>query len=63
MHERTKTLRRLIRSNNKTTAEIADMLGRRPITVRIWCGENTERVIPADTLRLLDLLLADEHAQ
>lgn len=58
MHKNTKTLRTLMKRHKLTAATVAHALGREVNTVRIWRMKETPRVIPNDTLKLLDLLVA-----
>lgn len=57
MHENTKKLRDLMTRHRLKAPEVAELLGRKPNTIRVWRVRQTERVIPADTLKLLELLL------
>jgi hypothetical protein len=59
MSDRNEELRKIMRDNKLKTRDVAKLLGRQPITVRIWLcqGEKTDRVIPAEQLdRLKDKL-------
>lgn len=58
MHTNTKKLRALMKRHNLNSADVAKVLGREVNTVRIWRMKETPRVIPNDTLKLLDMLVA-----
>lgn len=64
MEDRNEELRKIMRDHGLKTRDVAKLLGREPITVRIWLcqGEKTTRVIPAETLELLKLKLAAQRA-
>jgi DNA-binding transcriptional regulator YiaG len=57
MNERTKRLLELMEQHRLEVADVAEILGRAPQTVRIWRSDN--QVIPADALKLLELLIAN----
>jgi len=63
MDDRNEELRQIMRDHKLKTRDVARILGRQPITVRIWLcqGPNTNRVIPAETLELLKLKLAAQQ--
>jgi hypothetical protein len=63
MDDRNEELRQLMRANKLKVRDVAALLGRQPITVRIWLceGPKTDRVIPAETLELLKLKLAAQR--
>lgn len=59
MHPRTKRLRELMAEYGLTDRDVAKILDRSPITVRVWrVMASDTRVIPANSLRLLELTLA-----
>lgn len=64
MDDRNEELRKIMRAHKLKPRDVAQLLGRQPITVRIWLcqGPNTNRVIPAETLELLKLKLAAQRA-
>lgn len=62
MHQNTTQLLEIIASNNLTTKDIAELLGRTNQTVRIWRSKNEGRVIPDHQLELLKLKLAQRKA-
>lgn len=64
MDNRNDELREIMRANKMRVRDVAELLGRQPITVRIWLcqGAKTDRVIPAETLELLKLKLAAQRA-
>lgn len=55
MHENTKRLRELMERHRLKTADVAKITNREAITVRIWRCRRTERVIPSELLRLVEL--------
>lgn len=57
MHERTRRLRQLMAQHRLKAREVATLLECSEATVRIWRCKNAERIIPAQTLRLLELEL------
>lgn len=57
MDDRNEELRQIMRDNKLKPRDVAELLGRKTITVRIWLceGPKTDRVIPAEQLdRLKD---------
>lgn len=58
VHERTKRLRGLMKAHRMSSRDVAAMLGRSEMTVRIWSCRHPARVIPQNTLRLLELELS-----
>ena len=62
MHPNTEKLHQLMERHKVDAAEVADMLGRRVNTIRVWRVSDTERPIPDDTLRLLEALLQQRVA-
>ncbi|WOH61936.1 hypothetical protein [Bradyrhizobium sp. BWC-3-1] len=64
MDDRNEELRNIMREHKLKTRDVARLLNREPITVRIWLcqGEKTTRVIPAETLELLKMKLAAQQA-
>lgn len=58
MNDRNENLRELMAEHNLKPADVAEMLGREVITVRIWLCKPGNRQIPNDTLELLKLKLA-----
>jgi len=63
MNERTERLRNLMARHGLKAADVANLLGRKPNTVRVWRVADGDRVIPADTLALLELLLDKREAR
>lgn len=59
MDNRTKKLRAIMKKHKLKARDVADMLGREPSTVRVWRCQHTKRVIPQDTLELLELKLGE----
>jgi transcriptional regulator with XRE-family HTH domain len=55
MNERTQRLLELMEQHRLEVADVAEILGRAPQTVRIWRCDN--QVIPADALRVLELTI------
>jgi hypothetical protein len=64
MDDRNEELRNIMRDHKLKPRDVARLLGRQPITVRIWLcqGPKTNRVIPAETLELLKLKLPVQKA-
>lgn len=61
MNHRTERLRELMQDNDLTDAQVADMLGLKPTTVRIYrCKTDCSKTIPARALELLELRTASE---
>lgn len=60
MDDRNNNLRELMVAHNLKPADVAELLGRQVITVRIWLCKPGNRQIPADALELLKLKLAAE---
>jgi hypothetical protein len=58
MNDRNDNLRALMAAHNLKPADVAELLGREVITVRIWLCKPNKRQIPHDTLELLKLKLA-----
>lgn len=61
MNERTDRLRALMKAHKLDAADVAQILGRTPQTVRVWCCSN-EQTIPQDALRVLEMTLAARGA-
>jgi hypothetical protein len=59
MNERTERLRQLMHAHGLKATRVADLLGRKEQTVRIWRCEGDNRVIPRDALELLELKLSN----
>lgn len=58
-NERTEQLRKLMDDHQLTEATVATMLGRTPMTVKIWrCQTEDSKCIPAHMLELLRLKVA-----
>lgn len=58
-NERTNQLRKLMDDHRLSDANVAEMLGRTPMTVKIWrCQTEESKCIPAHMLELLALKLA-----
>jgi transcriptional regulator with XRE-family HTH domain len=55
VHERTVALRQLMARHGLSARDVARLLGCSETTVRIWRCKHEGRVIPANTLRLLEL--------
>lgn len=55
MHERTKRLRQLMDAHRLKSTDVARIMGCSEQTVRIWRCKNADRIIPAQSLRLLEL--------
>lgn len=55
VHERTRQLRQLMAAHRLNARDVAQMIDRSETTVRIWRCKHAARVIPAQTLRLLQL--------
>jgi len=62
MHARTASLHKIMADYKIKAPEVAQILGRLPITVYIWRCENTKRIIPQDALDLLQMKLASKAA-
>lgn len=60
---RTEELKKLMADHHKSAADVADLLGRSPMTVRIWRCVNGDRAIPRDALELLKLKLEQQARQ
>lgn len=58
MNDRTKKLRDLMASSQLDCEAVGAMLGRTAQTVRVWRCKYDARTIPAHTLRVLELTLA-----
>lgn len=58
MHERTKRLRSLMEAHRLKVRDVARIIGVSETTVRIWRCRHGARVVPQNTLRLLELELA-----
>lgn len=59
MHPRTKRLRELMDAHKLTSGQVARLLDRSPLTVRVWrVMASDTRVIPADALQVLELTMA-----
>lgn len=61
MHERTLRLRELMKKYSLSVADVAEMTGRSESTVHIWRSSGENRVIPQQTLELLELKLAGRN--
>jgi hypothetical protein len=63
MDDRNEELRDIMRANKLKVRDVAKMLGRAQVTVRIWLcqGPKSSREIPAETLELLKLKLAAQR--
>lgn len=57
MDKRTEKLRQLMADHHLKASDVAEIVGRKANTVRIWRMEDAPRVIPANVLRLLELEL------
>ena len=62
MHTRTAKLHKIMEDNGLKAGDVAEMLDRETITIRIWRCKSSTRVIPADALRLLELELIAKAA-
>lgn len=59
MHQRTEKLRQIMASSGLTAQQVADLIDRKPNTVRVWrCDTSSSKVIPSHLLELLELKLA-----
>lgn len=58
MHERTKRLREIMEAHRLKSSDVARIMGCSEQTVRIWRCRHEGRVIPAQSLRLLELEIA-----
>lgn len=58
MTTRAEELRQLMADNNLSVADVAELLTRKPMTVRIWRCATGKRAIPQHSLDLLKLKLA-----
>lgn len=61
MKNRTERLRSLMAQHDLTAAQVGEILGRKPGTVRIWTCKNPGREIPAHTLELLEAKLKNNN--
>jgi DNA-binding Xre family transcriptional regulator len=61
LHERTLRLRELMKKHRLSASDVADMVGRSEATVFVWRSAGDHRVIPANTLELLELKLAGRN--
>lgn len=62
MHERTLALQTLMAANNLTCEKVAAIIGRKANTVRIWRCKTQHRIIPQQTLELLQHKVAHQTA-
>jgi hypothetical protein len=60
MSDRNTKLRALMEQHDLAAADVAELLGRELITVRIWLCKPGNRQIPSDALSLLELKLASK---
>jgi transcriptional regulator with XRE-family HTH domain len=61
MNQRTAKLRELMKARGLNDAQVADMLGLKPATVRIYrCKTEESKTIPARALELLELRTASQ---
>ena len=58
MNERTKRLREIMHARKWTSADVAAILERTPQTVRVWRSRYDQRTIPADALKVLEMMTA-----
>lgn len=58
MDDRNNNLRELMAAHNLKPVDVAQLLGREVITVRIWLCKPGKRQIPVDALERLKLKLA-----
>jgi DNA-binding transcriptional regulator YiaG len=61
MHTNTERLHTLMQRNKLKAADVATILGREVNTVRVWRVRDTKRVIPDDTLTVLEVKLAEKR--
>lgn len=61
MHTNTEALHKLMQGNKLKAADVAAILGREVNTVRVWRVRDTKRVIPDETLQLLQMKLAEKR--
>lgn len=57
MHKNTERLHKLMRDHRVNCVKVAEILGRKAHTVRVWRVKKTDRPIPDDTLELLAIKL------
>lgn len=58
MHERTKKLRQIMAAHCLKACDVARIMDCSEQTVRIWRCRSEQRIIPAQSLRLLELEVA-----
>ena len=58
MTTRSEQLRQLMAEHGLTTDKVAELLNRKPQTVRIWRCKDDSREIPIHSLELLRLMVA-----
>lgn len=55
MTDRSLRLLEIMRTYGLRCVDVAQILDRQPQTIRVWRSKYTDRVIPADALKLLEL--------
>lgn len=63
MDARTAKLHQIMKDNGLKAVDVASMLGRKVITIRIWRCASDNRIIPADALKVLELTMAEKSSK